>query len=214
MIVRPWRYPVLNFLVWGGLLLGGFIHAHAYPAVHTVYGVYAAAARNWWAGHDIYVRTIDYFRYSPLAAIAFSPFAWLPDSWGCPLWKVANGLFFVFALFFWARHALPACLTTKHLCLLFLLVLPLILHSLYIGQANLIMVGALMLGMATAARERWNKAAGWVAVATLIKAYPLVLGLLLLALFPRRFGPRYLLALLAGLGLPFLAQRPGFVVEQ
>jgi hypothetical protein len=82
------------------------------------------------------------------------------------------------------------------------------------GQANVTMLGALLLGMAAASAQEWNRAAGWLALATLIKGYPLTLGLLLAALFPRRFLWRYTLALALGLLLPFATQRPDVVMEQ
>jgi hypothetical protein len=97
---------------------------------------------------------------------------------------------------------------------LFLLVLPLSAHSMHIGQANVVMVGALLFGVAAASTAKWNQAACWFAAATLIKGYPLALALLVAALFPRRFLPRYALALALGLLLPFAAQRPDFVIEQ
>ena len=52
------------------------------------------------------------------------------------------------------------------------------------------------------------------AVACLFKVYPIALGLLLAALYPRRFLPRLVVALALGLALPFLFQEPAFVVRQ
>jgi hypothetical protein len=196
------------------MVIGFAIQAHLVPWAHTVYDIYAPAARNWWAGRDLYVRGTDYFRYSPLMAIAFSPFGLLPDCWGGPLWKVCNCLVFAGGLWTWSRRVLPVRLSRSQTGVLFLLVLPCSVHSLYIGQANALMVGALLFGLAAATGERWNQAAAWLALATLIKGYPLALGLLLSALYPRRFAARFVAALGIGLLLPFAAQWPSVVVSQ
>src|SRR5205085_9519498 len=96
----------------------------------------------------------------------------------------------------------------------FLLVLPLSVHSLHNGQANVVMLGALLLGLAAASLDKWNQAAAWLALATLIKGYPLALALLLAALWPRRFLFRYAIALALGLLLPFATQRTDLVIAQ
>jgi hypothetical protein len=201
-------------LVWGGCLLGFALHAHYYPHAHTVYVVYAPAARYWWEGQDMYVKGVDYFRYSPLVAVGFTPLALLPDEWGSPLWKVINVGLYGFALLTWARRCLPIDLTWNQRGLLLLLVLPTSLHSMYNGQANLLMLSAILLGMADAASDRWNGAAAWLALATLIKVYPLGIGLIVAILYPRRFAPRYVIALIFGLALPFATQAPSTVVGQ
>jgi len=86
--------------------------------------------------------------------------------------------------------------------------------SLYNGQANIIMLGVMLLGLAAAAQHRWNWAAGWLALATLIKGYPVALALLLATLYPRRFPLRFAVALAAGLLLPFAAGSPTTVIDQ
>jgi hypothetical protein len=88
------------------------------------------------------------------------------------------------------------------------------LHSMYIGQANLVMLGCALFGLAAAAGGRWNRAAGALALATLIKGYPLALALLLGGIYPRKFILRYLAALSLGLLLPFVTHRPAVVAGQ
>jgi hypothetical protein len=82
------------------------------------------------------------------------------------------------------------------------------------GQANLLMLGCLLLGLARAADGHWNRAAAYLAVATLIKTYPLALALLLAVVYCRQFAGRYAVALGVGLLLPFATQGPDFVVWQ
>jgi hypothetical protein len=196
------------------LLSGVAIHAYFYPRSHTVYDIYAPAARSWWTGEDMYVRRLDYYRYSPLFAIALTPFAVLPDCWGGALWKVFNSAFYAVSLWYWARTALPAKLSRQQSAALFLLALPLSVHSIYNGQANLIMLGAILLGFAALVAERWNRAAGWLALATLIKGYPIALAFILLVLYPRRLVARFAAALGIGLLLPFALQWPSVVAAQ
>jgi hypothetical protein len=227
--MRPQRLiPMLAIAVWIGLGSAIAVHAYFFPRSHTVYDIYSLAARKWWAGQDLYapivkewweesgVRggTTDYYRYCPLFAVAVTPFALLPDCLGNPLWKVFCGAFFVTGLAVAARRLFPVTLNGSRLAVFFLLVSLVALQSLYIGQANLIVIGAVLLGLSAGADERWNRAAMWLALATLVKGYPLGIGLLVAALYPGRFLGRYLVALAAGLLLPFLAQRPSVVINQ
>ncbi len=84
----------------------------------------------------------------------------------------------------------------------------------YIGQANMMMLGAILLSLGAAAEGRWNRSAAWLAWATLIKGYPLALAMLLAALWPKRFPFRFAASLVIGLLLPFLAQQPSLVAMQ
>jgi hypothetical protein len=214
-------------LVWVGLLIGVAIHGFFYPESHTVYNIYGPASRHWWAGEDLYapvvkgwweagnwVTTTDYYRYSPLFAVAVTPVAVLPDFLGNPLWKVLNAGVYALGLWCAARRLLPDASSRVPTAAFLLLVLPVSVTSLYIGQANLFVVGATLLGLSAAADNRWSTAAGWLAAATLIKGYPLALALLLIALYPRRFTLRFVLALAVGLLLPFLTQPLGTVLAQ
>jgi hypothetical protein len=201
--------------VWATLLLGLSVFSYRFPWSHTVYDIYARACQRWWTGQDMY-RAVgtDYYRYSPLFAISMTPWASLPDSWGGALWRIFSGLVYATGLRAWADKVLPERFSQCQRAILFLLVLPLSVHSMHNGQANVVMLGALLLGLAAASGEKWNQAAGWLALATLIKGYPLALALLLAALFPCRFAGRYAIALMLGLLLPFAMQRPDIVIAQ
>jgi hypothetical protein len=209
------RWAILAATLWIGLILGFAVFGYLYPRPHTVYGIYARASHAWWAGEDMYVtKGTDFYRYSPLFAIALSPIAKLSDGFGNALWRMVNGAVFAAGLLVWARRCLPGERSTGQMAALFLLVLPTSLHSMYIAQANLFMLGACLLGLAAAADERWLSAASWLAAATLIKGYPLALVLLLIVLLPRQLTLRFCLALASGLALPFLAGPPTAVVAQ
>jgi hypothetical protein len=182
---------------------------------HSVYPIYAEAARAWMAGTDLYNRpTGDPFRYSPLVAATLVPCALLPDALGGVLWRLINAAVYLGALAWWCRLVLPQPLSRKQRALLFLLALPLSIGSLNNGQSNALVVGLLLAGVTGVAVRRWNLAAGCIAVACLFKLYPLAVGLLLALLYPRRFSTRLALALAAGLLTPFLVQQRDYVAVQ
>jgi hypothetical protein len=227
-IGSSWNWPLTAVVVWLGILLGFAIHGYFHPYSHTVFDIYGPAARNWWAGRDLYKPTTkswleghgfvaqatDYYRYCPLFAVAVTPFAVLPPNLGNPLWKVFNCVLFGWSLWVASRRLFPGMLYSRQLAAVFLLALPLSVHSMYNGQANLIVVGSILLGLTAVAEERWNAAAIWLALGTLIKGYPLALGLLLVVLHPRRFPLRYVAAVIGGLVLPLAMQRPALALEQ
>ena len=75
-------------------------------------------------------------------------------------------------------------------------------------------MGLLLAALAAVERERWSRAAVFVALATTVKVYPLAIGLLLAAAYPRRFAPRLLLALALAAVLPFACQHWDYVHAQ
>lgn len=200
--------------VWVIVIVGLAVHAWCLPYAHSVFDIYLGAARRWLAGEDLYIRTRDYYRYSPLFAVSLTPLALTGDRLAAALWKLLNcGVYFA-GLAAWTGRLGCVPLTRQQQGAVWLLAIPLSLHSLYNSQANLMMLGSLLLGLAAAAEGRWNRSAAWLAWATLIKGYPLGLAMILAGLYPRRFLPRYLLALAAGLLLPFAAGRPATVLAQ
>src|SRR5438876_7680108 len=131
-------------LIWIGIIGGTATFGFLYPWSHSVYMIYAPAARGWWTGDDIYAFPApnivgEPYRYSPLFAIFLSPLAFLPDSFGCALWRIANCAIYALGLREWCRQALPARWDQGRLKSIFLLVLPLSMHSMHNGQANLLM---------------------------------------------------------------------------
>ena len=218
-LVRASRYPfkidwpIAARNIWLCLIVGLTIHAFCLPFSHSVFDVYLGAARRWLAGDDIYVLQRDHYRYSPLFALVLSPLAILPDGAAAAAWKIVNCGVFVWGLHAWGRRLTPRC-SPNELAAQLLLAIPLALHSLYNSQANLMMLGSLLLGTAATGEGKWNRAAVWIAWATLIKGYPLALAMILIVLFPRQFAGRFMLSLAAGLLLPFFAVRPSLVAMQ
>jgi hypothetical protein len=186
---------------------------------HSLYPTYAAAGKHWLAGSSLYrwppvEPGLDAYRYSPIVAVSLGPFAMLPTALGNVLWRLLNAGVLLSGLAAWLRLSLPWQVTGPQRALAYLLVLPLAATSLNNGQTNTLVVGFLLLTVAAAGADRWNAAAVCTALATALKIYPLTMGLLLAAAFPRRFAGRLLLALAAVAALPFLFQRPGYVAGQ
>jgi hypothetical protein len=215
---RPGRLEKLALVLWTAAVLAVSVQAALAPR-HSVYPIFADAARNWLAGADLYRPTAEPYRYSPLVTTLFVPLGLLPDRVGGVVWRWASAGAFLGALAWWATAALPRAPGRAERAWLFLLVLPLALGNLHNGQSNTLVIALLLCGvtaLATRTAGGWQDtlAAGAIALACLFKVYPIALGLLLVLTESRRFTGRLLLLLVAGLALPFLLQRPGYVAEQ
>jgi hypothetical protein len=133
---------------------------------------------------------------------------------GSALLRAVNCAMFLAGLFYWARHALPQTLSPAQQAALFLLVVPLSARSLIDIQTNGVAIGLLLLGMAALARGRFSASALAIALACILKAYPLALALLIMAVHPRRFTGRFVLALLVWALVPLALQHPDYVLRQ
>ncbi len=212
-VVKRDRRVRLALFVWAAALGGIAVHAHFFPRLHSVFDVYGGASSAWWEGRDPYEGYLSsYFRYSPLFAIAVTPFARLPEAWGVPLWKLVGGILYLSGLFVFFRDQRTLGKTREGFAAELFLALPLSAISLYNGQANLVMLSAILFGLAAAAREHWLRAGTLLALATLVKGYPLALTALVASAAPAVVLP-FLAALAGGLALPFLTQSTNFVVD-
>src|SRR5262249_17190530 len=118
------------------------------------------------------------------------------------------------ALAWWARVALPLPLSRMQRAGLFLLVVPLSIGSLNNAQSNALVLGLLLAALAGAATRRWNLAALCIGLACFFKLYPIAIGLLLAAVYPRPLSRRLIFFLAARLLLPVVRPRPAYVAEQ
>src|SRR5262245_49755812 len=171
------------------------LRALAWPRTHSVYPIFAQAARNWQEGQPLYAQAAptagawDVFRYSPLVAAALTPLSWLPDPAGGVLWRLINAGALLGGIFWFSRAVLLVFAGNRR-GLLFLLVLPLAAGNLNNGQSNPLVLGLVLGAVAAAAERRWNLSAGCLALGCLFKIYPLAVGLLLVVVYPRRLGLR------------------------
>lgn len=208
--------PILRaaLVVW--LLIVGIVSIRCFikPRANSVYPIFSAAAQRWLAGSDLYGTEGEPYRYSPVVTAFFIPLSTLPDRVSGALWRLLNSFVYLTAFMWWCRVVLPRSLTVNHLGLLLLLIVPLSIGSLNNGQSNALVLGLLLAGVAAAATERLTLSAGCVALACLFKLYPIAIGLLLSVVLGRRFATRLAIALTIGLAVPFLLQRPDYVVAQ
>jgi len=215
--LRPswWNTAII---VWTVGLIGIAVQGYLKPRTHTVFDIYAFGCEDWLAGRDIYiwqVQTDELYRYSPLFAVVTIPLAILPPGWGNALWKLLNGIIFIWAIRRWAHRGLPESpLDSRAEAFLLLLTIPVAMISLHIGQANLMLVAFCLVAFVAIREDKWWQAAAWIVGAILIKVIPLPLALVLGALFPLKSIGRLMACFAVGLVLPLLAQRPEYVLDQ
>jgi hypothetical protein len=207
---RQWAWvAILAWSVVMGLVVARVLIEHGQN--HSVYGVYAGAGQHWLhAAHLYNWQDAAGYRYSPVVAGMFAPLSLLPDRLGGLLWRLLNASVYLSGLAWCCRIELPTRLARQYWPALFLLVIPLSMGSINSGQANCLVIGLLLCAIAATDRGRWNLAAACVALACLLKLYPIAVGLLLIVMFPRKFAPRFVLALAIGLALPFILNRPSY----
>jgi len=187
------------------------VRAMVAPRQNTVFTVFHDAGQAWLSGGSLYLQVGKYL-YSPLAAAFFSLFAWMPVSTGGVLWRLVIVGIYLLTFIRWMRHF------GKDLIGIFsvgtLLLLPLSLGNMNNGQASLLVIGLLLAACLAVEAQRWTLGALLIAAAAFFKIYPLVIGLLLMAIYPWRLGPRLLIAVLALWLLSFVLQKPSYVLEQ
>ncbi len=203
---------------WILILVASLGRAMAYhqPRHSGIYPVYAEAGQNWLAGKDVYAEHIGAasFPYSPLVAVMFAPFGVLPGPLGSALWRGLIVSIYAAALWRFARVAFTPSLDAHRRAWLFFLVVPLVGSTFLNGQAGALVASFVVLSLCDAADERWTRSALFAALAGSIKVYPLAVGLLIAAAYPKKFGVRFALAILACVAAPFLLQSPTYVIRQ
>lgn len=120
----------------------------------------------------------DLYKYTPTFALAFIPFAQLPDLVGLPLWNLLNTLALVLALL-----AVPQLSRTQQALAILLLLIELI-TSLQNSQSNGLIAGCIIGAFAALERDKQPLAALLLVVAAFIKPFVLAAGPLML-LYPR-----------------------------
>lgn len=211
----PLSWPQLALVVWTVLLAVICGRVLLNPNSHSVLPIFTTGGQRFLDGANLYdpLPQLDFYRYSPTFAVLMAPFHLLPERLAALLWRLLNAGVFLAGLAWWLR-TLPWPLTAPQKAGIFLLVIPLSLGSINNGQSNPLLCGLMLATVAGVAGQRWNLAAGCIAAASLIKIYPLALGMLLALVYLRPFLPRMLLALTIGLLLPFCFQEPHYVAAQ
>jgi hypothetical protein len=215
---RARNWAQLAVTLWVIVVTAVAVRSLLRPRDRTLFTTWARAGQDWENGEDLYRSSWephqDQFRYSPLVAVSLVPFGHLSEGVGGAVWRLLNATVLLGGFAWWLRNTQAGPLRPGEAAIAFLLLLPLSIGSLNNGQPNPLVIGLLLIAAAAANRDRWWLAALCVMGATAWKVYPLAVGLLIVAGFPRRFGPWLALALLAWLLLPFLFQRWDYVLRQ
>jgi hypothetical protein len=181
----------------------------------SVYPDFTSAAEHWMERQPLYVRGgTNEFRYSPLIATFFVPFDLLPPKLGEVLWRAINFAAFLGTLWLCCRWWVPYRLTANQTAAVFLLAIPLAVGSLNNAQSNPLVLGLMLLATAAITRRWFTVTAIAIAIATCFKLYPVALGMLLMLRFPWRLGWRLAVCLIAAAVIPFVLQKPDYVMNQ
>src|SRR5258708_1273543 len=184
--------------VWAVAVIAVVVRAIAAPHQNTVFTVFRDAGEAWLNGTDLYSHVGKYL-YSPLAAAFFALFAWMPESFGAAIWRLMIIGVYLTNFILWLRHFGKDLISSEYFPLF--LLLPLSLGNLNNGQASLLVIGLLLGACVAIEARRWTLAAFLIGAATFFKIYPLVIGLLLVLIYPCLLGP---LPLFSVWGLWFL----------
>jgi hypothetical protein len=145
----------------------------------NVFRIYTSAFRNLVAGRNIYAahpdQYFDFFRYTPIAALAFGPFAVVPEWLGLAAWNSVNAL----ALYWAVRRLLPRAQAQ----LVLLLVMGDLARTMQSCQSNGVVTALMIAAFVAYAADRPLRGAFAVAGGAGIKIFPV--GATLFALLRR-----------------------------
>ncbi len=173
------------------------------------------AGRAWIEATPLYIYTPNKgFVYGPFSAVCYAMASYLPGVWPRILWCLLSAVLLLGGMWAMMTSGPFSQIPARRRGLVFLLVLPLALGNFDSAQANAFLAGLIMIAFAAACVERWTIAAIALAVAIHWKVYPVVAGMLLVLLSPRRFSWRFVLAVVIVGLIPFLFQKPSYVIDQ
>ena len=199
--------PATALVIWGIILVVLVVRFHRKPTSNSVFQVFHDAGQRWAQGISPYKIPDKDFRYSPVLAAFFAPFAHLSMFWGSLAWLLVNlGVFFGGAWYFVRTVLAKLDVGNDHpgyAATLLLLATPMLVGNFSNLQSNPVVLGTLLAAVAACVERRFTLAALAIGVATFLKIYPLSLGLLLVLLFPKRLSWRLLGVLALGLLLPY-----------
>jgi len=186
------------------------LSANIYPTFASAGSDFAAGQKLYDADHPVDHPYTDNFRYSPIVAAGFWPFSLMSWGVGGAIWRLLCAAVFLSGLWAFARRIGPSLALPGF----FLLAVPLCFYSFHNGQVNPIVIGWLLWATVWAYDGKWNAAAVALAAAILMKVYPISLAGLFVLLAPVRLAVPLLLALVAGVVLPYAFQPAEYVTSQ
>lgn len=211
----------VGVVAWIGLIAAVCVIAVAKPGKRSVSTVYWTAARQWWAGQDMYgskeltLEGYHGFLYFPQAAVLSSPLAFLPLGAAEAAWRVIN--LGVLAWGFWRLSVLIAKYSVGGRGLWFglatLLGIPTLLGSAQNGQFNIIITGLMAHAVVELFHGRHWRTAVLLALGIALKPHVIVFAMLACALFPR-LTPKLAIASVAAFAIGFLHPSFAFAWSQ
>lgn len=191
------------------------------PGRRSVSTVYWSAARQWWAGLDMYGSKelshegIHGFLYFPQAAVLATPLAYLPLDVAEVAWRLIN--LAVLAWGFWRLSKLIAAHSFGGAGLWFglstLLAIPALLGSAQNGQFNIIITGLIAHATVDLFKGRHWRTAALLALGIALKPHVIVFAMLACAIVPR-LNPKLALACLAAFAVGFIHKSPAYAWSQ
>jgi hypothetical protein len=179
----------------------------------SVVPAYRSGALGWMGGQPLYDGTgVGGFVYLPQAAVLYVPFALFPPAAGEVLWRLGMIAVFVAGLYRFGRLA-GERFAGEFFPLMTAVCIPLVWDCARNGQATLAITGLMLLAVADMEQGGLWRATVWLSLGVAIKPLVLVLVLLVMAT-DRRMSWRLLAGMAVTALVPFLAQSPGYVVQQ
>lgn len=216
-ISRPCLRLAIAF--WVTLAVAACIKTAVKDGKHSVYPIFAAAAKHWWADQPLYKdywqsEGIDGYRYSPAFAIALTPLIHLPGRSGEMVWNIiCLGVLF-FASWRMTRDLLPDDWPAYRRDLFLSLVLLGSAVGVWSSQSNSLLLAFIILGLSAIVHGRWWTAAVLLTVPVFLKIWPAAVVLILLLFWPRKLFVRLLIVGVVLLLVPFLTRPPSIVISQ
>ena len=182
------------------------------PLPGNVFRVYRDAGCHWLEGQPLYDGTGTGFIYLPQCALLCVPLSFMSFYWGGVVWRILN--IGVFAVGVWRFTRLAGRNESPGMFARVSLIVALLSWSAARhGQMTLMMGGLMLVAVVELVDRRWWRAVLWMTLGFALKPLIVVLMLLAAVLYPRTSW-RMLLAMVALVALPLLAQRPEYVLEQ
>jgi len=200
----------IAFILWTIILLAIAGRVLARPQ-KTVYLLFHQTGQHWLHSDVIYKK--GEYRYSPLVAAMLVPLGMLPLRVSSLIWLALNAVVFFWGFRYWTRIALPNDRPPWIAPAILLLATPILVGNFSNLQSNPMVLGLMLGAIAGALDKRWNLVTLCILIATLLKIYPLALGLVLLVQYPRQLTWRLLVALAISAVLPFAFQRFDYVAD-
>jgi len=208
------KWGRIAVVLWVLLAIGASTGAIVSPGRQHFQTTYRPASLKLLEGVSMYGDADPPFRAGPTFATLVTPLAMFPPALGNVLWTLLSLGLLVFAIQQLARWVLPGIECERALAVLFLLVLPAAIRGPWSSQAHTLTAALLFLGVVGIARGRWWQAALCLSLAAHVKLAPIAVGLVFVALRPRKLAFRYFVCFVL-LGLTsFVVVGPAFAAAE